>query len=108
MRGESPLGTGHRTTRHRSLGGPTMPDLSRRQLLGIAGGAALVATAGRLPAAGAADRGSDAFVPPPPPIPVTLDAYLDNDAIDTASAHDGDFDGSGYTFPGEALPSGST
>src|SRR4051812_11518316 len=87
-----------------------MPDVSRRQMLGIAGGAALVATAGRLPAAATADRTDTeaAFTPPPPPVPVALDAYLDNDAIDSADAHDGDFDGSGYTFPAEALPSGST
>jgi alpha-L-fucosidase len=85
-----------------------MPELSRRQLLGLAGGAALAATAVRLPGAAAEPADQGGFAPPPAPVPVPLDAYFDNDAIDTASAHDGNFDGSGYTFPGEALPSGST
>jgi alpha-L-fucosidase len=40
----------------------------------------------------------------PDPVPVPLEAYFDNDGIDTATAHDGDFDGSGYAFPGEQLP----
>jgi alpha-L-fucosidase len=88
-----------------------MPDLSRRQVLGLAGGAALAATATRLPAA--AGQAPDAsgragFTPPPPPVPVPLTSYFDNDAIDSASAHDGNFDGSGYTFPAEALPTGAT
>ncbi|MCZ0985488.1 hypothetical protein O1M54_07165 [Streptomyces diastatochromogenes] len=39
-------------------------------------------------------------------MPVPLDALYDNDGIDTASARGGDFDGSGYTFPGEELPAG--
>ncbi|WP_330286871.1 alpha-L-fucosidase [Streptomyces sp. NBC_00576] len=42
----------------------------------------------------------------PDPVPVPIDAYADNDGIDTASARGGDFDGSGYTFPGEELPAG--
>ena len=87
-----------------------MPELSRRQLLGLAGGAALVATAGQF---GAADPAAAAdapagFSPPPPPVPVPLSDFFNNDGIDTASAHDGNFDGSGYTFPGEQVPSGST
>ena len=88
-----------------------MPEISRRQVFGLAGGAALVATAGRLsPAAAAAPDGStgSGFVQPPAPVPVPLDAAFNNDAIDTATAHDGNFDGSGYTFPAEALPSGQT
>jgi alpha-L-fucosidase len=39
-------------------------------------------------------------------VPVPLDALCDNDGIDTASARGGDFDGSGYTSPGEELPAG--
>lgn len=42
----------------------------------------------------------------PEPVTVALDTYFDNDGIDTASARGGDFDGSGYTFPGDALPAG--
>ncbi|MFD4508475.1 alpha-L-fucosidase [Streptomyces sp. NPDC058457] len=54
--------------------------------------------------AGAAAASS--WVPVPVPIPVPLDALFDNDGIDTAAARGGDFDGSGYTFPGEELPAG--
>lgn len=42
----------------------------------------------------------------PAPVVVPIDTYFDNDGIDSASARDGNFDGSGYTFPAEALPSG--
>nr|WP_042186326.1 alpha-L-fucosidase [Kibdelosporangium sp. MJ126-NF4]CEL17207.1 Alpha-L-fucosidase [Kibdelosporangium sp. MJ126-NF4]CTQ91563.1 Alpha-L-fucosidase (EC 3.2.1.51) [Kibdelosporangium sp. MJ126-NF4] len=42
----------------------------------------------------------------PGPVVVPLDKYFDNDGIDSASARDGNFDGSGYTFPAEGLPSG--
>jgi alpha-L-fucosidase len=42
----------------------------------------------------------------PQPVIVPLDRYYDNDGIDTASARDGNFDGSGYTYPAEGLPSG--
>lgn len=42
----------------------------------------------------------------PAALPVPLDPWFDNDGIDTADAPGGDFDGSGYTFPGEELPSG--
>ncbi|WP_018382077.1 alpha-L-fucosidase [Wenjunlia vitaminophila] len=42
----------------------------------------------------------------PDPVVVPLEAYFDNDAIDTADARGGNFDGSGYTFPGEELPAG--
>ena len=87
-----------------------MATYSRRQVLGMAGGVALVATAAtaaRVPTAGAATP-SAGWVPAPTPVPVPIDSVFNNDGIDTASAHDGNFDGSGYTFPGEALPSGST
>jgi alpha-L-fucosidase len=95
-------------------------DLARRQVLNIAAGAALVGTAvsagigAATPAsadpkqatAPGAATGSDAGAPVPPPTPVALDALYDNDGIDTASDHTGDFDGSGYTFPGEVLAAG--
>ncbi|TDV54858.1 alpha-L-fucosidase [Actinophytocola oryzae] len=42
----------------------------------------------------------------PTPVVVPIDRYFDNDGIDSASARDGSFDGSGYTFPAEALPTG--
>ncbi|WP_405905262.1 alpha-L-fucosidase [Streptomyces sp. NBC_00828] len=85
-----------------------MSTYPRRQVLGAA---AVVAAAATLPLAGTAaaltvdERQSD-WVPVPDPIPVPLDAYFDNDAIDTATARGGNFDGSGYTFPGEELPAG--
>ncbi|MEV3856339.1 alpha-L-fucosidase [Streptomyces sp. NPDC050095] len=86
----------------------------RRQVLGAA---AVVAAATALPltAAGPAaatpgsitgggDGGDWGTVPAPVPVP--LDAYFDNDGLDTAAARGGSFDGSGYTFPGEELPAG--
>ncbi|MEZ0089779.1 alpha-L-fucosidase [Streptacidiphilus sp. EB129] len=97
----------------------------RRQILGAAAGAALAGTAvsvgfgGATPAAaaqpaapspaGAPNRAgtpSGAGTPVPAPVPVPLDALYDNDGIDTATAHGGSFDGSGYTFPGEVLTAG--
>ncbi|RAS69151.1 hypothetical protein C8D87_1021229 [Lentzea atacamensis] len=42
----------------------------------------------------------------PQPIPVPIDSHLNNDGIDTAADRTGNFDGSGYAFPAEALPSG--
>lgn len=83
----------------------------RRQVLGAAAG---VAASAALPLALATDaRAAEpvamspgSWVPVPDPVPVPLDALYDNDAIDTASARGGDFDGSGYTFPGEELPAG--
>jgi alpha-L-fucosidase len=42
----------------------------------------------------------------PQPVVVPIERYFDNDGIDSASARDGNFDGSGYTFPAEALPAG--
>lgn len=47
-----------------------------------------------------------AYAAAPEPTSVPLDQYFDNDGIDTASARGGDFDGSGYSFPGDALLSG--
>ena len=83
----------------------------RRQVLGTAAG---VAAAAALPltSATAAHAGEPLtehaapWVPVPEPVPVPLDGLYDNDGIDTASARGGDFDGSGYTFPGEELPTG--
>src|SRR4051794_29927658 len=86
---------------------PLMSTYPRRQVLGAAAG---VTAAAALPltvatTARAADRpGPWAAVPDPVPVP--LDALYDNDGIDTSSARGGDFDGSGYTFPGEELPAG--
>jgi alpha-L-fucosidase len=42
----------------------------------------------------------------PEPVLVPLTQYYDNDGIDSASARGGNFDGSGYTFPAEAMPAG--
>ncbi|MFD8307048.1 alpha-L-fucosidase [Streptomyces sp. NPDC059690] len=83
----------------------------RRQVLGAAGG---IATAAALPlsiatpahAARPVERHPEPWVSVPDPVPVPLDALYDNDGIDTASARGGDFDGSGYTFPGEELAAG--
>ncbi|MFR0355773.1 alpha-L-fucosidase [Streptomyces sediminimaris] len=91
-----------------------MSPYPRRQVLGAA---ATVAAAAALPLAapGAAHAapptGDDAgtsprWAPVPDPVPVPLDALYDNDGLDTAAARGGDFDGSGYTFPGEELPAG--
>ncbi|MFJ9244716.1 alpha-L-fucosidase [Streptomyces sp. NPDC101776] len=88
-----------------------MSTYPRRQVLGTAAG---VAAAAALPltsatAAHAAElvaTASGPWVPVPEPVPVPLDGLYDNDGIDTASARGGDFDGSGYTFPGEELPTG--
>jgi alpha-L-fucosidase len=42
----------------------------------------------------------------PAPVLVPITQYYDNDGIDSAAARGGNFDGSGYTFPAEGLPSG--
>lgn len=98
----------------------SMSPCPRRQVLGAVAG---VAAAAALPlaaptqahaaesaearAAGTAAAGAASpWVPVPTPVPVTLDSLYDNDGIDTADARGGDFDGSGYTFPGEELPAG--
>src|SRR6266536_4666817 len=75
------------------------------------GGAVALGTGLALPpgtAAAAEEAPGDPIVPAPPPVQVPLEAYFSNDAIDSAGAHDGDFDGSGYTFPAEHLPAGQT
>ncbi|WP_093508475.1 alpha-L-fucosidase [Streptomyces sp. Ag109_O5-10] len=93
-----------------------MSPCPRRQVLGVAAGAAAavalpLAVPAEAHAAGAADDPAEAeagssWVPVPEPVPVPLDSLYDNDGIDTAAARGGDFDGSGYTFPGEELPAG--
>ncbi|MFE5025868.1 alpha-L-fucosidase [Streptomyces sp. NPDC056656] len=93
-----------------------MSSYPRRQVLGTA---AAVAAAAAVPLAAAGPAAaSDATAtartasadavwgPVPDPVPVPLDALFDNDGVDTADARGGDFDGSGYTFPGEELPAG--
>ncbi|MFF1396171.1 alpha-L-fucosidase [Streptomyces sp. NPDC058287] len=93
-----------------------MSSYPRRQVLGTA---AAVAAAAAVPLAAAGPAAaSDASVtartasadavwgPVPDPVPVPLDAHFDNDGVDTSAARGGDFDGSGYTFPGEELPAG--
>ncbi|WP_029136391.1 alpha-L-fucosidase [Nakamurella lactea] len=96
-----------------------MAEISRRRVLGLAGGAALVATvapAGIARAAGIAGPGSqpaapaltsDVYLPPPDPTPVDLAALFNNDAVSGANAPDGNFDGSGYTYPAEELATGT-
>lgn len=93
-----------------------MSSYPRRQVLGTA---AAVAAAAAVPLAAAGPAAaSDAAAtartasadavwgPVPDPVPVPLDAHFDNDGVDTSAARGGDFDGSGYTFPGEELPAG--
>ncbi|MFJ9903270.1 alpha-L-fucosidase [Streptomyces sp. NPDC101152] len=89
-----------------------MSPCPRRQVLGAA---VAVTAAGALPlsvasearaAESVAGSGAPRWVPVPDPVPVPLDSLFDNDGIDTATARGGDFDGSGYTFPGEELPAG--
>lgn len=94
----------------------SMSPCPRRQVLAIAAGAAAavalpLAVPAEAHAAGAdGDRAEaeavSSWVPVPDPVPVPLDSLYDNDGIDTAAARGGDFDGSGYTFPGEELPAG--
>lgn len=88
-----------------------MSTYPRRQVLGATAGVAAsatlplaLATAARAAEPAPAQAGQ--WVPVPEPVPVPLDGLYDNDGIDTASARGGDFDGSGYTFPGEELPTG--
>lgn len=99
-----------------------MDAFSRRQILGMAGGAAFVATTAVLPTAvrflgekvanplseANSASPSSGFVTAPTPTPVDLSRYFNNDAIDSATARGGDFDGAGYTFPSEYIPSGAT
>ncbi|MGW5459011.1 alpha-L-fucosidase [Streptomyces sp. NPDC003996] len=84
-----------------------MSTYPRRRVLAVAAGAAAVTAlplATSAPARAATRQAPWATVPDPVPVP--LDALYDNDGIDTTSARGGDFDGSGYTFPGEELPAG--
>ncbi|MDF3288685.1 alpha-L-fucosidase [Streptomyces silvisoli] len=81
--------------------------LPRRQVLGTALGAAVAVpfAAGTAQAAGQPPSAPGPFwVRVPEAVPVPLDGCFDNDGIDTGNARDGDFDGSGYAFPGERLP----
>ncbi|WP_393096917.1 hypothetical protein [Streptomyces sp. LN325] len=83
----------------------------RRQVLGATAAAAAatalpLTTASGARAAEPADGRAGQWVPVPAPLPVPLDAHFDNDGIGRAAAPGGDFDGSGYTFPGEELPEG--
>ncbi|MFB8265904.1 alpha-L-fucosidase [Streptomyces sp. NPDC055955] len=93
-----------------------MSSYPRRQVLGTAAAVAAaaavpLAAAGPAAASGAAATAGTApadtvWGPVPDPVPVPLDAHFDNDGVDTSAARGGDFDGSGYTFPGEELPAG--
>ncbi|MEV6170785.1 alpha-L-fucosidase [Streptomyces sp. NPDC051954] len=82
-----------------------MSTYPRRLVLGVAAGA-VASAALPLTVAGEAHAAAGQWVPVPDPVPVPLDGLYDNDGIDTAASPGGDFDGSGYTFPGEELPSG--
>ena len=73
-----------------------------RQLLSILSVCALLT--GITTSNAAAEPAATAAVPAPVVVPI--ESYFDNDGIDSASAHDGNFDGSGYTFPAEAMPTG--
>ncbi|WP_405406648.1 alpha-L-fucosidase [Streptomyces sp. NBC_01104] len=91
-----------------------MTELPRRHVLGMTAGAAVgaalltpaTAEAAPHPAAAPEPLHRNDWGAVPPAVPVPLDDWFDNDGIDTAEARGGDFDGSGYTFPGEELPSG--
>ncbi|PTM93822.1 alpha-L-fucosidase [Streptomyces sp. VMFN-G11Ma] len=97
-----------------------MSPYPRRQVLGAAMAVTASATLplGAATEAGATERVDEGsatvdeqgaarqWAPVPDPAPVSLDSLYDNDGFDTASARGGDFDGSGYTFPGEELPAG--
>ncbi|MFF4751033.1 alpha-L-fucosidase [Streptomyces sp. NPDC001270] len=96
-----------------------MSTYPRRQVLGatavVAASAALPLTAApqaRAATEAPADMQARADGQPAPwgtvpdPLTVPLTGLFDNDGIDTAAARGGDFDGSGYTFPGEELPAG--
>ncbi|MGW1893652.1 alpha-L-fucosidase [Streptomyces sp. NPDC002004] len=72
----------------------------------LATGRAFAATPPRTARKASAQTMDDTWGTVPDPVPVPLDAHFDNDGIDTAAARGGDFDGSGYTFPGEELPAG--
>lgn len=82
------------------------------------GGAAVVAAlprsataAGAPPTAGGPAPESaglaTGWVPPAAPVTVDISAAYDNDGVASAGAPSGDFDGSGYTYPAEELPTGT-
>jgi alpha-L-fucosidase len=85
----------------------------RRRVLGMAAGAA-VGSSAIFTGSAAADtadtstsaQSSTSWGTVPGVVPVPLDSWYDNDGIDTADARGGNFDGSGYSFPGEELPAG--
>ncbi|MEO3841389.1 alpha-L-fucosidase [Streptomyces sp. B22F1] len=94
-----------------------MNGFARRHVLAIGAGTAAGSALGLAPtAAGAAPQGpagaagenatADDWGRVPDPVPVPLTGHFDNDGVDTADARGGDFDGSGYTYPGEELPAG--
>ncbi|MER5459804.1 hypothetical protein ABT010_03755 [Streptomyces sp. NPDC002668] len=93
-----------------------MTELPRRHVLGMTAGAAVgaalihPATADASPRTAAAhvneEAGDGDWGTVPAAVPVPLERWFDNDGIDTADAPGGDFDGSGYAFPGEELPAG--
>ncbi|NUT27567.1 MAG: alpha-L-fucosidase [Streptomyces sp.] len=88
-----------------------MSTYPRRQVLGAAAGVTVAvglsaAVGTEAGAAEQVDAQSGQWVAVPDPIPVRLDSLFDNDGIDTTTARGGDFDGSGYTFPGEELQVG--
>jgi alpha-L-fucosidase len=97
---------------------PDQPRYPRRHVFGMAAGAALAATTG-IGVAGTGSTANAATGPAPnatgqseqsgqpaTPVPIALDAYYNNDGIDTSTVRTGDFDGDGYTFPGEILIAG--
>ncbi|MCA1219415.1 alpha-L-fucosidase [Streptomyces sp. 8L] len=96
-----------------------MADLPRRQVIAVAvaaaAGAALASptnayanSLARSPQDPDARAHGGGWSDAPAAVPVPLDQWADNDGIDTAGTPGGDFDGSGYTYPGEELPSGET
>ncbi|MFE5159904.1 alpha-L-fucosidase [Streptomyces sp. NPDC056697] len=94
--------------------------LPRRQALGLIGATAGAAVGATLIPASAAEAAPASALPGrsepegegghwgtvPAPVPVSLEQWFDNDGIDTAAARGGNFDGAGYTLPGEELPTG--
>ncbi|OIV35984.1 alpha-L-fucosidase [Mangrovactinospora gilvigrisea] len=82
-----------------------MSTYRRRTVLATAAAAGTAAALGTPRASAQAGGG---WQPPADPVTVDLGALFDNDGIATAPARDGNFDGSGYAFPGEQLPAAGT
>ncbi|AHI01162.1 alpha-L-fucosidase [Kutzneria albida] len=80
-----------------------MPTYPRRNVLGMALGATVLAT---VSGTGTAFASAAPATTVPDPVPVPLDGYFDNDGIDSIALHDGNFDGSGYTYPAEVFAAG--